>query len=466
MHDAESTEQETIPTDVEVEFTDLDLPDETGRSPSLLFAFTLLHGQRSLKRLRSRHYWPWVSTVSIFLMLVMLFRVSNGLSSPLVNSFTSAFLPASPASPSGAARPGQESITCLKDAAWSPDSTLIAVLGYPKHCSEDDYPPELLNLYDAHAHTFLAQWHPAAAIVQALTSSASFPHRQPPVIHFMHVMWSPDGHRIACTFTTPSVQPPVNGVVLMERDGGHSQVLLQPQSASDSFYAEWDLARSRSVHTSTHSHASLMPLSPALAYHWSSNGTLVPETLLTPTGVPAVPPPGAIGNPEGDPSFTIWQPGAVSVTAMTESSRLFFWSASFAAWSPDGRYLVDGIAPFGLLWSPAGRLFPSSQVFAFAKEKHIPLLPVRDRALLQVVEEATTLAWSPNGRELAVLSSEESVDLYDGTDGRKLASLVLESKNMALMSGASMLRWSPDGTHLLFSNTLWDLVGSFSLEQS
>jgi len=83
-----------------------------------------------------------------------------------------------------------------------------------------------------------------------------------------------------------------------------------------------------------------------------------------------------------------------------------------------------------------------------------------------VVEEATTVAWSPNGRELAVLSSEESVDLYDCTDGRKLASLVLESKNMAtLTGGASVLRWAPDGTHLLFSNTLWDLVGNFSLEQ-
>jgi hypothetical protein len=347
MHDAESTEPENMAQDWEVEFTDLDLPDDAGRSQSLLSAFTLLHGQRSLKRVRSRRYWPWVSTVSIFLMLVVLFRVSNGLSSELVNSFTSAFLPASPASPSGAARPGQESITCLKDAAWSPDSTLIAVLGYPQHCSEDDYPPELLNLYDAHAHTLLAQWHPAAAIVHALTSSASVPHRQPPVIHFMHVMWSPDGHRIACTFTTPSVQPPVNGVVLMERDGGHPQVLLQPQSATDSFYAEWDLARSRSVHSSTQSLSSLMPLSPALAYHWSSNGTLVPETLLTPTGVPAGPQPGAIGNPDGDPSFTIWQPGAVSVTAMADSSRLFFWSASFAAWSPDGRYLVDGIAPLG-----------------------------------------------------------------------------------------------------------------------
>jgi WD40 repeat protein len=155
----------------------------------------------------------------------------------------------------------------------------------------------------------------------------------------------------------------------------------------------------------------------------------------------------------------------VYVTA-ADSSHLFFWSASFAAWSPDGRYLVDRIAPFGLLWSPAGRLFPSSQVFAFAKENHVPLLPIRDRALLQVVEEATTLAWSPNGRELAVLSSEESVDLYDCTNGRKLASRVLESKNIAaLTGGASVLRWSPDGTHLLFSNTLWDLVGSFSLEQ-
>src|SRR5258708_23156255 len=92
MHDAESTEQETIPTDVEVEFTDLDLPDETGRSPSLLFAFTLLHWQRSLKRLRSRPYWPSVSTLSKFLMLVISFRRGNVLSSPLLYTLTSALL--------------------------------------------------------------------------------------------------------------------------------------------------------------------------------------------------------------------------------------------------------------------------------------------------------------------------------------------------------------------------------------
>jgi hypothetical protein len=36
MHDAESTEQEKIAKDLEVEFTDLDLPGDTGRSQSLL----------------------------------------------------------------------------------------------------------------------------------------------------------------------------------------------------------------------------------------------------------------------------------------------------------------------------------------------------------------------------------------------------------------------------------------------
>jgi WD40 repeat protein len=341
------------------------------------------------------------------------------------------------------------------------------VLGYHEHCPEDDYSPGVLNLYNAHSRRLIAQLHPDTAIVRALARSVSYPQRQALVISYMHVIWSPNGHRIACTFNTLSVQPPVNGVVLMDTNGEHAQVLIQPEYTSAPFYAEWDLARSQSIpFTSIQSNSSFMPLPLALAYHWGSNGTLVPETLFTHTGVSSIPQLAPIGNPDGDPSFTIWQPGAVYVTAAADSSHLFFWSASFAAWSLDERYLVDGIAPFGLLWSPAGRLFPSSQVFAFAKENHVPLLPIRDRALLQVVEEATTLAWSPNGRELAVLSSEESVDLYDCTNGRKLASRVLESKNIAaLTGGASVLRWSPDGTHLLFSNTLWDLVGSFSLEQ-
>jgi WD40 repeat protein len=148
---------------------------------------------------------------------------------------------------------------------------------------------------------------------------------------------------------------------------------------------------------------------------------------------------------------------------MADASCLFFWSASFAAWSPDGRYLVEGISSFGMLWLTAGQLVPGSQGLAFVKQNHVLLLPIRDRALLQVVEEATTVAWSLNGRVLAVLSSEEGVDLYDGTDGRKLASLVLESKNMAaLTGGASVLRWSPDGSHLLLSNAIWALQGNTS----
>jgi hypothetical protein len=459
MHDAESTEQEKIAEDLEVEFTDLDLPGSTSSSKSLLLAFALFNWQRSLKRLRYRRYWRRVSTLSILLMLVVLFRLSNGLSSPLVKSFSRAFFPASQASSSLAALPEPENITCMKDVAWSPDSALIAVLGYHKHCSEDNSPPELLNLYDAHSHKLIAQLHPDAAIVHVLTSSVSFPQRQPLVINYMHVIWSPDGHRIACTFNTRSLQPPVNGAVLMDSEGGHAQVLLQSQYTSASFYAEWDLARSQSIpFTSVQSNSSFMPLPLALAYHWGSNGTLVPETLLTHTRGSAIPQLAPIGNPDGDPSFTIWQPGAVYVTVAADSSHLFFWSASFAAWSPDGRYLVDGIVPFGLLWLPAGQLFPGSQEFAFAKENHVPLLPVRDRALLQVVETATALAWSPNGRVLAVLSSGKSVDLFDCTDGRKLASRVLESKNMTAQAGASMLRWSPDGSHLLFSGTLWALI--------
>jgi hypothetical protein len=450
MHNAESLEQEKTEEDYTVEITDLDQPHTTGSGLFLRVAPIVLEWQRVPKR----QYLRWMSSVCIVLLLVIVLCMSNGLSFFRVNSFRDT-LPGA-AAPSSRLPP-RDSISCLIDAAWSPDSRFIAVLGYQRNCYRDDA-VVLVNLYDAHASKLMAQMHPDAAIVGALDSSLSFPLRQPFAIDYVHIIWSPDGQRLALTFDTVSAQPSVTGVELVNRDGGHSQVLLQKQYPTAPFYAEWDLARNRSVpFTPPLSVFSLMPLPPALAYRWGTKGTLVPETLLTPTTIPAVPPLGRVGNPDGDPSFTMWQPGSTYVVSFAESSHLYTWSTDFAAWSPDGRYLVDGIALFGLL-KPPGRPFPIPETLVIHRENQAPLLPIHDSAFLKVIDTATVLAWNPNGHVLASYNTGKSVDLYDCIDGDKFASLVLQSKDAASPADALLLRWSPDGSHLLISSVQWGLL--------
>src|SRR5262249_48369503 len=141
-------------------------------------------------------------------------------------------------------------------------------------------------------------------------------------------------------------------------------------------------------------------LPPAVAYHWGGNGALLPDTLLAHATGPAASPllPGPVGNPDGNTSFTIWQPGVARLMSLVDSSSvypMYTWSTDFAAWSPDGRYLIDSIGVSGLL-QPPGQLFPSRKALVNAGMEQAPLLPIHDAALLVVVKRATAIAWSPN----------------------------------------------------------------------
>jgi hypothetical protein len=239
MHDTVPIEQKAMGEDVIVEITDLGLPDENESSLPMSLAPTLLEWQRSPKK---RGCLRWMSRLGIPLLLIILFSLNNGFSLLITKGLNAPAL-----------HPESESITCLVDAAWSPDSRVIAVLGYQSTCYQAGA-TGVLNLYDTHSRQLVARLHPDEAIIQALDSSGFLPAKRsslmsPDPIHitYVHVVWSPDGKLLACTFNTTSTQPAENGVVLMNRDGGHAQVLLQQQSATAPFYAEWDLARSRSV---------------------------------------------------------------------------------------------------------------------------------------------------------------------------------------------------------------------------
>jgi len=480
MDHFEHIEQETTTEDDEIEFTDLDPPGKARNSLSSWVASTLLDWQRSPRR---RH-WRLASALGILLLLVILFSLNHVASSLIVNSFRTTLFPPRGASPPVAGvlalLPRRDGIACLADAAWSPDGHFIAVLGY-QGCPKDSYVPGLVDIYDAHSSQLLRQLHPDDAIVRGLNASLSPLVRQAvqkilpdspvggslPVIDYEHVTWSPDGQRLAFTFGIAAQQPSVHGVVLMDKDGGSVQVLLQQQPASGPLYTEWDLSRALSVAVSTP--ASAFPLKPfpsALAYHWSTQGTLVPETLLSTLFLPATPMPGPVGNPDGNTSFTIWQPGLAHLISLADTSRvytIYTWSTDFAAWSPDGRYFIDGIGLTGLL-QPPGQLFPSHKALVASGLDQAPLLPVHDPALLTVVDRATTIAWSPNSRILAAYSAGNIVNLYDCTNGHKLASLLVHTTSLAPLAHAVVLRWSPDGSSLLLSSVPWGLVSLWKPE--
>ena len=139
---------------------------------------------------------------------------------------------------------------------WSPDSTLIAVLGYSQNCSPVASVPGLVNLYEARTSQLLRQLHPDEAIVQTLNRSsgsvsepsARMPQQKQgggsvPVISYLHVVWSPDTQRLAFTFHVAAPSPSLDGIVLMNRDGTQTQVLLDQQNPLAPSSAQWDLER-------------------------------------------------------------------------------------------------------------------------------------------------------------------------------------------------------------------------------
>ncbi len=86
------------------------------------------------------------------------------------------------------------------------------------------------------------------------------------------------------------------------------------------------------------------------------------------------------------------------------------------------------------------------------------LVPAHDVALLQLLHTWTVVAWSPNGQLLAAYQGGKSVQLYDCRTGNRLASFVLLSKQTASPDDPLLLRWSPDGSHLLLSSMTFGLV--------
>jgi WD40 repeat protein len=321
-----------------------------------------------------------------------------------------------------------------------------------------------LNIYEASNTKLIAQWQIDDTILNILNPSVSYTEnavssfRTVPksindgvgrVIGFNYssVLWSPDGHRLAVSFMTSLQQQPMYGLLLINVDGQHTQLMLQPQHDVNEFPIEWDLwARMTKP---------FQRVQPALQFHWEKDGTLSSKMLLSYSSVPSISNAASVGSPEGE-NFTIWQPG---YAALTNMSGLSVWSTNFEAWSPNGRYIIDSIRQVGLM-KPRNRLILDTQTLEQMRISYMPLLPAHDVALLQVAITSSVIAWRPDGRIMAAFNYYDTVNLYDCVTGHKIASLPLHFRKQPLAGNAALLRWSPNGTHLLLSS-VWG--GAISL---
>ncbi len=411
--------------------------------------------------------------VPLLVMLVILLGLDTGLSS----LFHSWVPPHSGMNSSGPLKikssvqilPQRDGFACTWDAAWSPDSKRIAVIGYQLTCGGiyGTYAPGQVAVYDVHSGRLVKRLMPDAAIMRALQSGSPGVHGTP-AIFYSYILWSPDGKYLTLLFSigVPNEPgPSFEGVLLSGENGGYTRVMLQRCTNASPNVVEWDLERGKPAKTASVPaiEAPFADVPPAFAYRWGGDGTLIPQEALPNLRLPTMPPLGPVGNPVGGTSFTIWQSGMVSLNTRgrdgsIQKTGVYTWNTAFPAWSPDGRYLFTFMYVVGRLELP-GHPRPSHQTLINLQLDQAPLLAAHDAAFQRLVEtmpeglyntENLLLSWRPDGRVLAATGSFiEAPGLYDCASGKKLASLVLPKYLGSTIGGEPVLRWSPDGSQLL-----------------
>lgn len=366
---------------------------------------------------------------------------------------------------------GQDSMACLLDAQWSPAGDAVAVLGYQYNCPGNHDVPGVLNIYNARSGKLMAQWQPDDTILTIMnapsltnqtpsspgiiaTSSYGFTNAGSANIggtrllpfSYIHVMWSPNEQSLALSFIVYMQQQPFFGVLVMDVNGHHSRIIFQPPNLTRQTPIEWDIATGQAL--------GFTPVPPAMAYHWGAHGGLIPDMPLSGQAQQPLPLVGPVGNPDGSAAFSIWQPG---YTTFTTIAGYYRWSSTFSAWSPDGRYLVDDINLQGF-YKPPASIIPDIRALSKLKIRHNQLLSPRKVALLELDEGSPTISWRPDGRVLATYYARGYIVLYDSRTGRALATIKLAARQYALAGTLALLRWSPDGSHLLLSSALNGLL--------
>ncbi|HUY75547.1 MAG TPA: hypothetical protein VMV29_02175 [Ktedonobacterales bacterium] len=405
--------------------------------------------------------------------------------------------------PNGAVRmrPEADGLTCPVDVAWSPDGASIALAGYAQ-CPTSGGPPSaqagVVLRYDATTGALIGRIQPDPLVLRdpavTLPPVSAAPGRPGPYIHYLTALWSADGHTLALPFIVeqdfaprsapylpnyiaPTPRLTTAGVLLVDManpTGAATHVVAAPYRESAA-PLEWDLTGDRLI-------SGALNLTPALSYRWGAAGALSAVAPLA-QGAPAPAATGPVGDANGGANFTLWQPGELAPGYLRQDAGSYVsivgvcqWYSQFAAWSPDGRYLVTPGFIGGLI-TGAG-VTPSATALAEANTSATPQFTPRSPALNTFCQHlapdshglpapAQAIAWRPDGKALAAtpvpyfndnltasVAARSVVTLYANTTGRAYATLSVPTDPQApftnLLSAQSIwLRWSPDGGRLL-----------------
>lgn len=473
MSDFDSNTQEPVREDWQIELSDLDPPrSQSGSMPAWARHFTRLwQTPGTRQRLRKLSH----VSLALIILLVMVLLSGNQFFSLLANQLRAGFGLFGPSHPLQSSKSllnqstpfahvqGQDGVACLLDAQWSPRGDAIAVLGYEYNCPTNHDLPGILNVYSTRTGKLTAQWQLDETVISIMNALAINSTSYPGVLatssfqiansgstnigsmrflpfSYIHVMWSPDGQRLALSFILYLQQHPFFGMLVMNVNGHNSHIIFQAPDLNQQTPIEWDLATGQPL--------GFTPIPAAIAYRWQTNGSLVPFKPLTDGPQQLIPLSGPVGNPDGSANFTIWQPG---FTTFTTIAGYYGWSTAFSAWSPDGRYLIDNINLQGF-YKPPSSIIPDIQALAKLKLLHNRLLSPRNVAVFELLQGSPLVSWRPDGRVLATYFARGLIIFYDSQTGQALQTLALSSNQHLLTGSLALLRWSPDGSHLLLSS--------------
>ena len=334
-------------------------------------------------------------------------------------------------------RPQATLPTCLADSAWSPSGSQLAILGYQGQCGASSHLAGVLNIYDSAGHLRRRQMPLDPLLAPAFKTLPRAVNTDR--ISLGQVIWFNDEQRLAITFALPprsdiGETTTQFGIIVLDPSGANAHQLVHfyeiPNRPGNSYPLPdtglvWDLKTDQNTMLSGAITFEFWnnPLPLAHQYTWSATGALTPAPAIGGGGQTTQ----AIGNPQGDTTFQVWQSGWLTALQQTDLPYPLLgaqanWQTTFAASSPDGRFVLAPVT----MRSPVSPRIAGASPQDPENTGLPPILLALDAGFAHIVRSIPTyvpgaaqpliyVAWRPDGKALATfnLANDQKLNIYD-----------------------------------------------------